>query len=126
MSIKSDEFFSTMLDFLPSAKSEYEKSIEHYGKVLETVIIEDIFMPDILKLLDKEKDIKLIQEIFDYFEDISKNADKHLTNIFSITALEILGNDPAVLKKAKKYMGNKTIQLQMDADRKLGRIVDSF
>ena len=124
MSIKSDDFFSTMLDFLPSTRSDYEKSIERYGKLLETVVIEDIFMPNILKLLDKEEDINLLQEIFDYFEDVSNNGDKHMINIFSITTLEILGNNAVTLEKAKKYMGRKTTQRQIKADRLIGRYGD--
>ena len=38
MSEQSEEFFRVMLDFLPSSKGEYRKSIEYNGEVLETVI----------------------------------------------------------------------------------------
>lgn len=44
-----------------------------------------------------------------------------VVGVFSITVLEILGNDKRILEKAKKYMGAKTIQLQEEADWKLGR-----
>lgn len=47
--------------------------------------------------------------------------DSHLINIFSITVLEILGNDKAILERAKKYMGTRTMQLQVMVDRGLGR-----
>lgn len=119
---KSEEFFRVMLDFLPSASSKYRKSIEDNGEVLETVIIEDIFMPDIIKLLSEDKNTKLLERIFDYFEEVSNCEDNHLINIFSVTVLEILGNDKKILGIAQKYMGPITIQLQIEADRDLGRI----
>jgi len=122
MSKKSEDFFRVMLDFLPSSSSEYRKSIEDNGEVLETVIIEDVFMPEMINLLNEDKNIELLKCIFDYFEEISNCEDDHLINIFSITALEILGNDRIILGVAQKYMGPKTMQLQIEADRYLGRI----
>lgn len=122
MSRQSEDFLKVMLDFFPSKGDEYRKIIESYDEILETVIIEDIFMPEIIKLLGENKNIKLLKSIFDYFEKIADCGDEYLANIFSTTVLEILGNDRDILKMAKKYMGAKTVQLQREADRKLGRI----
>ncbi|MDP4177176.1 MAG: resolvase [Bacillota bacterium] len=121
MSKQSEEFFRVMLEFLPSTKNKYKDSIEKYGLLLETVVIEDIFMPEIIKLIIENKNIKLLKGIFNYFEEVSNCEDEHLINIFSITVLEMLGNDKQILKIAQKYMGPETIQLQIEADRSLGR-----
>ncbi|NRF95968.1 resolvase [Paenibacillus frigoriresistens] len=121
MSKKSEEFFRIMLEFLPSTGNGYEKSIESYGEVLETVIIENIFMPEIIKLLSENRNIKLLESIFDYFEEVSNCKDMHLINVFSVTVLESLGNDKTILGVAQEYMGPKTMQLQLEADRALGR-----
>lgn len=121
MNKKSEEFLRRMLDFLPSANDAYRKSIEDYGEVLETVIIEDIFIPEIIKLLSEERNSNLLESIFEYFEEVSNDEDVHLKNIFSSTVLEILGNDRSILETARKYMGIKTMQLQIEADRALGR-----
>ncbi|CAM4339421.1 hypothetical protein FHS16_002609 [Paenibacillus endophyticus] len=121
MSKKSEEFFKIMLDFLPSAEDEYRESIEYYGEVLETIIIERVFMPKIIKLLSEEKNINLLESIFKYFEEVSTDKDVHLKSIFSTTVLEVLGNDRSILGTAQKYMGSKTIELQIEADRDLGR-----
>lgn len=123
MSKKSEDFLKAMLEFIPSAENEYRKSIEFNGKVLETVIIEDVFMPEILKLLTEDMNINLLKSIFDYFEEVSNSEDSHLLNIFSITVIEILGNDRTVLEIANKYMGPRTKQLQVQADKDLGRFV---
>lgn len=122
MEIKSKEFFLMMLNLLPSTVNEYQESIEYNGELLETVIIEDIFMPEIIKLLKENTEAKLLGEIFTFFEDVSNFGDNHLINIFSITTLEVLGNEKEILEVAKKYMGPKTAELQMEADKDLGRI----
>lgn len=122
MNKKSEEFLGKLLEFFPLTKKEYIESINRYGEALETVIIEDIFMPEILKLLVANENQALLEDIFLYFEKIVNENDSYLINIFSITVLEILGNDKTVLEIAKQYMGSKTILLQIEVDKELGRI----
>ncbi len=122
MSKRSEEFFRTMLEFLPSTNGNYEESLEKYGELLETVVIEDIFMPEIITMLEKNEKIELLEQIFKYFEEVSNCNEEHLINIFSTTVLEVLGKERIVLETAKNYMGDKTMQLQIKADRDLGRI----
>lgn len=122
MNEKTEEFFRLMLEFLPSTSSKYRESIDYYGEVLEITIIEEIFMPELIMLLSENKNIPLLESVFKYFEEVSNCEDEYLLNIFSVAALEVLGNDKAILKVAQKYMGPKTIQLQIEADRDLGRI----
>lgn len=122
MSAQTEEFFENMQKFLPSTKKVYSESINKYGEVLETVVIEDIFMPPILALLSENKDSQLLESMFEYFEEIVNSGDLHLINVFSITVLEMLGNDKEILETAKKYMGTKTKILQIEADEELGRI----
>lgn len=50
MNENSKEFFEKIQKFLPSTREEYLKSLKEYGEVLETVVIEDIFMPKILEI----------------------------------------------------------------------------
>ena len=118
-------FFDKMLVFFPRLIEEYDKHIEKYSERLDTVVIEDVFMPQIISLLEKSEDNGFLNELFDYFEVVSNNADADLLNIFSVTVLEILGNDIGILKKAKKFMGPRTTELQIEADRDLGRVKES-
>ena len=123
MVITIDNFFKKLLHFFPEKELMYNSSIAEYSERLDTVIIEDIFMPEIIKLLNNEKNPSFLKTIFDYFELVSIYADKYLLNVFSITVLEILGNDKRVLDKARKYMGNVTTRLQYKTDKLLGRIL---
>lgn len=111
MTKESKFFFQKMLDFLPSTLNDYEASVNHYGEVLETIIIEDIFMPEIIKLLKSEENTRLLENIFKYFEEVSNSTDRCLVDNFSVTILEILGSYKDLLEIAQKYMGPKTRQL---------------
>lgn len=122
MSKKSEEFFRTMLEFLPSTNEKYEEFLEKYGELLETVVIEDVFMPEMIKMLEKNENKELLEQVFKYFEEVSNCNEEHLINIFSTTVLEMLGNDRTILETAQNYMGDKTMKLQIKADRDLGRI----
>lgn len=122
MSENSIEFFEKLQDILPSTREEYLESVKKNGEVLETVVIEDIFMPPILSLLSKNENVMLLKSIFDCFEEIVNKNDPHLINVFSITVLEILGNDKKILKVARQYMGPKTMILQIKVDQDLGRL----
>lgn len=114
MSVKSQVFFQKMLEFLPSAYGSYEESVNRFGEVLETVVIEDIFMPEIIKLLKNEDNAGLLNNIFAYFEEICSSQDEHLINIFSVTILEILGDDKELLERAQKYIRPNTQQLLIE------------
>ncbi len=111
MNAESEQFFKNMLSFLPSTRSEYEESVNHYGEILETVIIEDIFMPEIIRLMKTGENPELLKNIFKYFEDISNSKDSKLVNNFSVTVLEILGSYKELFEIAQNYMGPKTKQL---------------
>ena len=115
-------FKQALIDYVEKYEEYMEGELdEEYGEVLETVVIEDIFMPPILKLLSENKEQQLLEDIFRYFEEIVNSDDIQLINIFVITVLEILGNDKLILEKTKQYMGTKTTVLQAKADEELGR-----
>lgn len=116
-----DEFIKKLLFFFPETNEKYLKSIKEYKEILPIIIIEDIFIPEIINLLKNDKNISLLENIFNYFEKVSNSNDSYLKNIFEITILESLGNDKEILNKARKYMGPVTLQLQLNADIGLGR-----
>lgn len=121
-----NEFMERLQAFFPYLKDTIDKQVEfNNGKVLHIVIIEDIYMPEIIKLLEEESDKEKLKKLFDFFEKVSTCDNKVLVeNYFSVTVLEILGNDKKILDIAKKYMGPVTTKLQREADLTLGRNVD--
>ncbi len=121
--MKIEEFMNKMTCIFPNINNDMDKHLIEYGECLDTIVIEEVIMPEVINLLKKDTDTNKLMEIFDYFEDVSINSDEYLKNVFSITTLEILGNDRDILNTAKKYMGPVTIRLQREADINLGRQV---
>lgn len=120
-----DNFMKKFLSFFSYKKEELTKQILLDGEVLYTCLIEEIFMPEVIKLLETESDKEKLVSLFGFFEMVSTCNNQELINsYFSVTVLEILGNDKKILGIAKKYMGPATTKLQREADLALGRDVD--
>ena len=119
--ITIDSFIEHMIDFFPAIRSEVNEHVVVFGERLDTVVIEDIVMPNVIEMI-KRHEYQEIKRLFNYFEQVSEDADEYLLNIFSITVLEILGNDTNILEISKQYMGPRTTQYQKNADIDLGRI----
>lgn len=118
-----ETFLEQMIEFFPEIKEKLDEHILEYGERLDTIVIEEIIMPEVIELLKKNTDEKKLTEIFDFFEEVCINSDDYLNNVFSITALEILGNEKTILEIAKNYMGSVTTKMQREADLAIGRKV---
>ena len=118
-----DDFLEKMISLFPKTGEKLAEHISEYEERLDTIVVEDIIMPEVIALLEKNADKDKLEEIFEYFEDVCINSDTYLNNVFSITALEILGNDKSILETAKKYMGPVTVKMQREADLAIGRQV---
>ena len=51
------QFFKKMLEFFPNSEIEYNNIIEEYGEILETLVIEDVLMPNLIQLLIKNQEV---------------------------------------------------------------------
>jgi len=116
-----ENFLERMISWFPEIRNEIEEHILEYEERLDSIVIEEIIMPEVIDLLKRNTDENKLQEIFAYFEDVCISGDEYLNNVFSITALEILGNEKTILETANKYMGPITIRLQREADLAIGR-----
>lgn len=112
-----------MIKIFPNNTNKVNERMKDNFEGLDTIVIEEIIMPEVIELLKKDEDKEKLQEIFEYFEEICLYSDEYMNNVFSITVLEILGNEKSVLEIAKKYMGPVTTKLQREADIAIGRQV---
>lgn len=115
-----DNFMINMLEFLPMVKETYYENLKN-GERLDTVVIEDIFMPEIIRLLLNDENEDLLKRMFQYIEEVLNN-NLYLRDLLSVTLFEMLGNDKDILNKAYRYMGDNSRLLQIEADKQLGRI----
>lgn len=118
------DFLKQMVIFFPYIEKEIEERMKDSFEGQDTIVIEEVVMPNIIDLLKKNQDIDKLEAIFKYFEEVSISADEDLLNTFSVTTLEILGNEINILKVAKEYMGPVTTRLQREADLDLGRMIE--
>ena len=51
------QFFKKMLEFFPNSEIEYNNIVEEYGEILETLVIEDVLMPNLIQLLIKNQEV---------------------------------------------------------------------
>ena len=51
------QFFRKMLEFFPNSEIEYNNIVEEYGEILETLVIEDVLMPNLIQLLIKNQEV---------------------------------------------------------------------
>lgn len=118
---KQNEFFEKMISFFPTIEEKYWNMESEYGTILETIAIEDLIMPELIKALRSASNEKLLKSIFEYFEEVVVGENEHLRDMLSITVLESLGDDDEIRLAAQKYMGPKTYLMQIQADARLGR-----
>ena len=114
-------FFSSLFSLFPQACPALETMQAQYGRILETVALEDIYMPLITAELRTEDHPQLLHALFRLLENACSDKNQELRDILSSTILEALGNDHFILQKAQNYMGTVTKQMQIEADRHLGR-----
>lgn len=100
------EFFEKMQEFFPSTKKSFLESVEEYGEVLETVVIEDIFMPEVLALLVKNEDSELLSNMFNYFEEIIHFLRREMLDF---TAFPVFFVSNLLLVQRKKYYFNRAM-----------------
>lgn len=114
------------LQFFPEKSEEVEACIMEYGQVLETVIIEDIFCPELLSLILNDKNEGLLDEIFKLIENILNTGSEHQIDVISVTIIEHLGDDAAIFQKSQKYMGSSTKMKLEEVNYALGRKSSEF
>ncbi len=116
-----DLFFEEMLKMFPQTIQEYDAHIREYDGRLDSVVIEDIIMPEIIKVI-RTNDEAMLVRLFDYLEEISLIDDAYLINLLTISVLEKIGDEKNIFNNAKRFMGEKTKSLQIRSDIGLGRI----
>ena len=90
-----------------------------------TIVIEDHYVPELLKALEKPDENRcLLEGFFAFLEELLQNSYSECNSLIQVTILESIGNDSAILCNALGFMGPLTIDLQNKAENSLGRKVN--
>jgi hypothetical protein len=69
----------------------------------------------------RQQDIKSAEEIFRSMEELASDGDLETQELVQIGFLENIGDDPAVLREARRLMGPATERLSQEIERAHGR-----
>jgi len=113
------ELMSNFPEFEEVAENEFEYWRQEsppphvfFANVLDTYLVKE--MADI-------KNVKLVEQIFDFLEKMAISEDEKVQEILGVTILEYLGNDKRILKKARTFMRPHTLKMSYEIEKGLGR-----
>lgn len=87
-----------------------------------TIVIEDYYVPELLKALRcPNKNKCLLTGFFAFLESILQENFSEYSSIVQVTILESIGNNSSILKNALRFMGPLTVNLQQNAESCIGR-----
>jgi hypothetical protein len=105
---------------LKSFFSILQEHIEYNGEILNHVFFGEC-NDYIIKLLEDEKDLPRIKELFNFLELMAIQGDNEVKNLLSVTILERLGDSKEILDKAYKYMGPETRRASIEIEKYWGK-----
>jgi hypothetical protein len=105
-----------LLARFPELKQLVEKTFgSYYDLKTETPeaypVFEDVLQELLFGLLDTGKDDSLLRRIFLFLEEMADSPDRNVTNLLGIAILEPLVFNRDRIRRAWKYMGEKTKNL---------------
>lgn len=112
-----------LIKSLPEIREPYEEELKSWTgeEPGQHNIFGNVLNPFLLDLLQKDSNEGLIKRAFDFIEQMATSNDEKVSNVVQVTICEQLGDDKIILEKARKYMGQKTLELSKDAEKFLGR-----
>jgi hypothetical protein len=107
-------------EFLRDWRSRTDPADPSYGG--HYVWVDVLFHQVMYSLLDgQSEDVAGLTTFFQTLEDLAVEADGQMREFLKAGILEIIGDDDARLKRARRYMGPGTRELSDDIERTWGR-----
>jgi len=75
----------------------------------------------LVQALKRNGKSELLRRIFNFFEHMALSSDKMVSDLLVAGILEVLGDDKVVLKKARKLMAVKTLEMSHEVEKGWGR-----
>lgn len=103
---------------LPQLQPQYESELEWWGDEQPGahIIFGDVLNPYLISLLKLGKHEENLQVIFTFLEKLANHEDLDVQEVVAVTVCERLGDDPELLKKARKYMGETTLRFSQEIE----------
>lgn len=72
------------------------------------VLYSNVLNPYVKRLLEEEKDLHAIRQVFSFFELLACSEDEEVRNLLQVTLLEALWEDKLIYDRALQYMHSST------------------
>ena len=90
----------------PELQESFESQFVFWGNKNppQHCFLGNVFNKLLSKLLLDEKDVKTINKIFAFYEEMAKCCDEEVRNLLQVTLLEYLWDEKIIFQRAEKYM----------------------
>jgi hypothetical protein len=121
--IHYDNVVEVLVEAVPALRACYEAERRQWGDESPGphVIFGDVLNPYLFDLLHSDRQDDELHEVFQFLELLANHEDIHLQELVAVTVCERLGDDPATLHRAYKYMGTRTRQFSDEVESFWGR-----
>lgn len=108
---------------IPELRDMYEQELELWDGEDPGAhnIFGDILNPFLIEALHKNENEELLKKVFAFLERMATSNDSLVQEVLGCTVLERIGDDKAILKKAKKYMKEETNKISEEIEEGWGR-----
>jgi hypothetical protein len=110
-----------LLDALPEVKPMYEKELDWWDEILPHIVFGDVFNQFLFSLLREDCPKDTLIRVFLFLEKMAVCPDKNVQGVLGVSVLEQLGDDPILLERSTKYMGEATKKISDEIEEGLGR-----
>ena len=124
--MKYETLIETIIENIPEIQERANEESRWWQPVdneepLVYIFMGNIINPFLIDLLDKMEDQNLIDRVFELFEIMAKSDDNRIRDVLSAGVLEVLGDDPKILEKARSFMRTNTLLLSHETEMSWGR-----
>lgn len=121
--ITFEKLTERLLEVVPELQPQYESELEWWGDEQPGthIIFGDVLNPYLISVLKLGKHGENLQGIFTFLEKLANHEDLDVQEVVAVTVCERLGDDPELLKKARKYMGETTLRFSQEIEQFWGR-----
>lgn len=117
-SVKYRRINAALVEAVPELRGRYEEEVEAWGEEMGPhVIYGDVLNPYLAQLLDAPADRKAdeqLRRVFGFLEELLAHPDPEFADVARTTVAEDLESDPALLERARLYMGPRMAEATRD------------
>ncbi len=119
--LSKENIVDKMLEAIPEVLPMFKEELGWWDEVLPHIVFGDVLNPYVIQLLRTNKETSTIKHIFDFYERMATCDDLYVKQILTTTVLEGLGDEKAIINRAREYLGTQSIECLNEVSKAIGR-----